>query len=82
MTIDYYSRYQSKSRAITCSSVIKVILALQTKLNTFKPFLCGISIEFFHYSFSSFCFFQLRRALIHCCSNPLKSTIEQELTKL
>ncbi|CAF3400071.1 unnamed protein product [Rotaria sp. Silwood2] len=79
MTIDYYPRYQSKPQAATCSSVIKMILALRTKLNSYKPFLCRIGIEFFHYSFSSFCFFQLQRALIHCCSNPLKSTIEQEL---
>ncbi|CAF3791232.1 unnamed protein product [Rotaria sp. Silwood1] len=60
MAIDYYLCYQSKPQATTCSSLIKMILALRTKLNSYKPFPCRI-------------------ALIRCCSNPLKSNIEQEL---
>jgi len=42
MTIDYYPRYQPKPQATTCSSVIKMILALQTKPNSYKPFLSRI----------------------------------------
>lgn len=42
MTIDYYPRYQPKPQATTCSSVIKMILALQTKPACFKPFLSRI----------------------------------------
>ncbi|CAF1189299.1 unnamed protein product, partial [Adineta ricciae] len=63
MTIDYYPRYQPKSQATTCSSVIKMILALQTKPNAYKPFLSRI----------------VTQALIRCCSHPLKSTVEQQL---
>ncbi|CAF2828369.1 unnamed protein product [Rotaria sp. Silwood2] len=42
MTIDYYPRYQPKSKATICSSVIKMILALQTKPTSYKPFLTRI----------------------------------------
>ncbi|CAM4805641.1 unnamed protein product [Rotaria magnacalcarata] len=63
MTIDYYPRYQPKPQATTCSSVIKMILALQTKPNSYKPFLSRI----------------VTQALIRCCSHPLKSTVEEEL---
>ncbi|CAF3812228.1 unnamed protein product [Rotaria sordida] len=63
MTIDYYPRYQPKPQATTCSSVIKMILALQTKPNSYKPFISRI----------------VTQALIRCCSHPLKSTVEQQL---
>lgn len=63
MTIDYYPRYQPKPQATTCSSVIKMILALQTKPTSYKPFLSRI----------------VSQALIRCCSHPLKSTVEQQL---
>ncbi|UJR22353.1 hypothetical protein I4U23_025415 [Adineta vaga] len=63
MTIDYYPRYQPKPQATTCSSVIKMILALQTKPSSYKPFLSRI----------------VTQALIRCCSHPLKSTVEQQL---
>jgi hypothetical protein len=42
MTIDYYPRYQPKPQATTCTSVIKMILALQTKPTCYKPFLTRI----------------------------------------
>ncbi|CAF1169114.1 unnamed protein product [Rotaria sp. Silwood1] len=42
MAIDYYLCYQSKPQATTCSSLIKMILALRTKLNSYKPFPCRI----------------------------------------
>ncbi|CAF4572133.1 unnamed protein product, partial [Rotaria magnacalcarata] len=63
MTIDYYPRYQPKPQATTCSSVIKMILALQTKPTCYKPFLTRI----------------VNQAIIRCCSHPLKSTVEQQL---
>ncbi|CAF1316968.1 unnamed protein product [Adineta steineri] len=63
MTIDYYPRYQPKPQATTCSSVIKMILALQTKPTSYKPFLTRI----------------VSQAIIRCCSHPLKSTVEQQL---
>ncbi|CAF4915020.1 unnamed protein product, partial [Rotaria sp. Silwood1] len=63
VTIDYYPRYQPKPQATTCSSVIKMILALQTKPNSYKPFLSRI----------------VTQTLIRCCSHPLKSTVEQQL---
>ena len=63
MTIDYYPRYQPKPQATTCSSVIKMILALQTKPNSYKPFLSRI----------------VTQSLIRCCSHPLKSLVEQQL---
>ena len=63
MTIDYYPRYQPKPQATTCSSVIKMILALQTKPTSYKPFLTRI----------------VSQAIIRCCSHPLKSAVEQQL---
>ncbi|CAF0848203.1 unnamed protein product, partial [Adineta ricciae] len=63
MTIDYYPRYQPKPQATTCTSVIKMILALQTKPMCYKPFLTRI----------------VSQAIIRCCSHPLKSTVEQQL---
>ncbi|CAF1392236.1 unnamed protein product [Adineta steineri] len=63
MTIDYYPRYQPKPQATTCSSVIKMVLALQTKPNSYKPFISRI----------------VTQALIRCCSHPLKTTVEQQL---
>ncbi|CAM4883010.1 unnamed protein product [Rotaria socialis] len=44
MAIDCYPWYQSKPQAITCSSGIKMMLALQTKVNSYKPFLYRIDI--------------------------------------
>lgn len=44
MTIDYFPRYQPKPQATTCSSVVKMILALQTKPNSYKPYLSQIGI--------------------------------------
>lgn len=77
MTIDYYPRYQPKPQATTCSSVIKMILALQTKPTCYKPFLTRIGsftlVERPHLSHS------VSQALIRCCSHPLKSSVEQQL---
>ncbi len=53
MTIDYYPRYQPKPQATTCSSVIKMILALQTKPNSYKPYLSRIGIILISYFISS-----------------------------
>ncbi|CAF1236923.1 unnamed protein product [Rotaria sordida] len=66
MTIDYYPRYQPKPQATTCSSVIKMILALQTKPTSYKPFLTRI----------------VSQAIIRCCSHPLKSTVEQQIENI
>ena len=80
MTIDYYPRYQPKSQATTCSSVIKMILALQTKPNSYKPFLTriGIFISFIKLN-ETFLSYLVTQALIRCCSHLLKSTVEQQL---
>ncbi|CAF4257225.1 unnamed protein product, partial [Rotaria magnacalcarata] len=63
MAIDCYPWYQSKPQAIACSSRIKMILALQTKFNSYKPFLYRI----------------VNLALICCCSHPLKPTVERKV---
>ncbi|CAF4693443.1 unnamed protein product, partial [Rotaria socialis] len=63
MAIDCYPWYQSKPQAITCSSGIKMMLALQTKVNSYKPFLYRI----------------VNQKLIRCCSHPLKPTVEQKV---
>ncbi|CAF1116795.1 unnamed protein product [Rotaria sordida] len=44
MTIDYYPLSQPKPQATTCSSVIKMILVLQTKPNSYKSFLSRIAL--------------------------------------
>ncbi|CAF3199552.1 unnamed protein product [Rotaria sp. Silwood2] len=44
MANDYYSGYQPKPQARTCSSVIKMILILQTKPNSYKPCLSRIAL--------------------------------------
>ncbi len=80
MTIDYYPRYQPKPQATTCSSVIKMILALQTKPTSYKPFLIRIGIFIKStYKNNNLIVYLVNQAIIRCCSHPLKSTVEQQL---
>lgn len=82
MTIDYYPRYQPKPQATTCSSVVKMILALQTKPNSYKPFLSRIGIVYFFVlsiDLINFLSYSVTQALIRCCSHPLKSIVEQQI---
>ena len=83
MTIDYYPRYQPKPQATTCSSVVKMILALQTKPNSYKPFLSRIGIVYFSvFELAlriNFFSYSVTQALIRCCSHPLKSIVEQQI---
>ena len=80
MTIDYYPRYQPKPQATTTSSVIKMILALQTKPTSYKPFLTRIGkISLMNIITISMNSSLVSQAIIRCCSHPLKSTVEQQL---
>lgn len=63
MSVDYYPRYQPKSQTTTCTSLIRMFLAMQDKPQHYKPFLFRI----------------VTQSLIRCFSHPLKSTVEQQI---
>jgi len=54
MSIDYYPRYQPKHQTTTYLSVIKMILALQTKPNIYRSFLSRIGLLTNLFSIKSF----------------------------